>query len=379
MRLHTRTRTLGRGQGFTLIELLVVIAIIAVLIALLLPAVQSAREAARRIQCTNNLKQIGLALHNYHDSNLSFPLGGVNGPDKGSGGWTGTSNCLSWRALVMPYMEGTNTYNSINMFTTINVGSAGWTVWNTVSNAWLCPSDGDSAGGFRPTTTTDPNNGNLSLTTPPNNPATGAIASTIPVSNYSGSFGDNITINGVAPVSTNPWETSPTCSAPLPGQPQRGWPGFWGTTFDCVPSAPDKGGQLRGFFDYRTLQIATIASTTDGTSNSILAGEVLPQQSADINMYVMNGGTAGTIIPINYFSGGVPGQYPGCVAGAWGSPPFGCRFGYAGKGFKSKHPGGCNMLFADGSVHFLKATINPLTYNALGSRAGSEVVSADAY
>src|SRR5262245_26748971 len=106
-------------RGFTLIELLVVIAIIAVLIALLLPAVQSAREAARRAQCINNLKQIGIALHNYHDQNGSFPLGGVNiGPS--SAGWSGQSNSLSWRALILPQMEQSNIYNAMNLSVTMS-------------------------------------------------------------------------------------------------------------------------------------------------------------------------------------------------------------------------------------------------------------------
>src|SRR5262245_7342752 len=94
-------------RGFTLIELLVVIAIIAVLIALLLPAVQAAREAARRAQCTNNLKQIALALHNYHDTTLSFPPGGIN--DRGFlGTW------WSWASFILPRLEQGPLYNSIN-------------------------------------------------------------------------------------------------------------------------------------------------------------------------------------------------------------------------------------------------------------------------
>ena len=93
-----------RSDGFTLIELLVVIAIIAVLIALLLPAVQAAREAARRIQCTNNLKQIGLAMHNYHSTLGSFPWG------CGPNGW----NDWSAQALLAPYMEQGNLFNAIN-------------------------------------------------------------------------------------------------------------------------------------------------------------------------------------------------------------------------------------------------------------------------
>src|SRR5437899_3354895 len=101
-----------RVRGFTLIELLVVIAIIAVLIALLLPAVQAAREAARRSQCVNNLKQIGLGLHNYHSTTNSFPLVGAVLPYNG----TSTTKWSDWsaQAMLLPYMEQTAIYNSCN-------------------------------------------------------------------------------------------------------------------------------------------------------------------------------------------------------------------------------------------------------------------------
>ena len=115
------SQTAPPRRGFTLIELLVVIAIIAVLIGLLLPAVQAAREAARRIQCTNNLKQIGLALHNYHDTFGVFPPGGITG-FKPRGRvlddqiWANLckANLLSWRALILPQMEQNPLYNGIN-------------------------------------------------------------------------------------------------------------------------------------------------------------------------------------------------------------------------------------------------------------------------
>src|SRR5271155_890609 len=100
-------------RGFTLIELLVVIAIIAVLIALLLPAVQSAREAARRAQCTNNLKQIGIAIHSYHDQQGSFPLGGMS-VATGWRGWAWNNNGMTWRVLILPNMEQNPVYNSVN-------------------------------------------------------------------------------------------------------------------------------------------------------------------------------------------------------------------------------------------------------------------------
>jgi len=146
----------GRSNrhGFTLIELLVVIAIIAVLIGLLLPAVQAAREAARRAQCVNNMKQIGLALHNYHDVHNSFPPGAIT---FGGDPWNALSNQLNWRALILPQMEANNVYNSVNfnIQTTGDTGAgrnpgAMYTAWMTVNNTWLCPSDGKNGNGMMP-------------------------------------------------------------------------------------------------------------------------------------------------------------------------------------------------------------------------------------
>jgi prepilin-type processing-associated H-X9-DG protein len=168
-----------------------------------------------------------------------------------------------------------------------------------------------------------------------------------------------------------PWETPPTTTPP-PGQARIGYHGFWGTT--------NTSGTLRGFFDYSSNQIASINSTTDGTSNTIIVGEVLPYEAADLNFWVTNGGTAGTTVPIN-FKSLYPATAADCNDGQWQSrvDPLGCRFRAAAKGFKSMHPGGANFCFTDGSVKFLKATISMATYCALGSRNGGEVVSADAY
>jgi prepilin-type N-terminal cleavage/methylation domain-containing protein/prepilin-type processing-associated H-X9-DG protein len=369
-----------RRRGFTLIELLVVIAIIAVLIALLLPAVQAAREAARRAQCTNNLKQIGLALMNYESINAAFPPGGVSDESKGTnwGGSVGGNNLASWRALVIPQMEGGAIYNAINFNLPLNnivSSSAQWTAMMTVSSAWICPSDDNFQGqspGIRSSTGAW---GNYPNGSSPVNPFTGQPETRTMVSNYAGSFGDNYAI-GALTSGQNPWETYPYPPSLAPGQARIGYPGFWGTAWNDQVSA-DSGGQLRGMFCYRIKSIGavTIASINDGTSNTIMVGEVLPAQAADSNFWNNNGATFGTTIPINWQTLRAPldGTTP------FGSADWQNRFSYASKGAKSKHPGGANFAFADGSVHFLKSSISPPTYCALGSRAGGEVVSSDSY
>jgi prepilin-type N-terminal cleavage/methylation domain-containing protein/prepilin-type processing-associated H-X9-DG protein len=375
-----------RRRGFTLIELLVVIAIIAVLISLLLPAVQSAREAARRAQCVNNLKQIGLALHNYENSQNCYPPGGVTDESlAGNAGdiWgaVGGNNLASWRALVIPQMEGGTIYNAINFNMPLNnaaaaSGSAQWTALMTINRTWLCPSDDNlqgSSDGFRPASGPW---GNYPNGSSPNNPFTGQAETRVPISNYAGSFGDNYAIGALTPVQ-NPWESYPYPPTLLPGQSRIGYPGFWGTAWNDAIAAPRGGGVLRGYFCYRIAGVpkVTIASVTDGTSNTIMVGETIPAQAADSNFWDHNGACFGTTIPINWVTLRIPTD---------GTTPFGIadwqnRFSYASKGAKSKHPGGANFCFGDGSVRFLKNSINLQTYCAIGSRAGGEVVSSDAY
>ena len=282
-------------RGFTLIELLVVIAIIAVLIALLLPAVQSAREAARRASCINNLKQIGIAMHNYHDQMGSYPPGCIA---VGLSTWNVQSSELGWRAMILPQMEGTNIYNAINFSLSSNgagnatVAAVQFTSYNTVFNTWLCPSDGTNGGGKLPS-----NTATGQWTDQPVDPATGTTAALTPVSNYAGSFGDNY-CGGVLCAPGLIWETPWNGSPPI-GQPRIGWNGYWGTRFGPPDGFTLGSGVMRGYFDYRsTGPPSKISSVTDGTSNTIMAGEVIPSAAADSNFWYFNGAYAGTTVPL---------------------------------------------------------------------------------
>jgi prepilin-type N-terminal cleavage/methylation domain-containing protein/prepilin-type processing-associated H-X9-DG protein len=380
MRKMRRSRV---ARGFTLIELLVVIAIIAVLIALLLPAVQAAREAARRIQCTNNLKQLGLAFANYEQTNQMWCMGamtwGAAGYNANNGNPMGdplkagrTVNGLNWVALILPYIEQGPISSSINFSTgtTTNI-QAFATVWYTRISTLTCPSDGDQQG-FRNSGSGNGDGQDISGSSPPPPPGNPTGTPMVPVSDYLVSYGDNYASGYLTSVifpTESDWHNFP----PKPGQPWIGWPGEQGTLNSA--SGSFGGGALRGMFDVNDGQTVTLAGVTDGTSNTISAGESLPAQRADNNVWEWNSGANGTTIPINYPSG----QSCNLPGNGWGSTNFASRCAYANVGFKSKHPGGANFLFVDGSVHFLKNSINIFTYCALGSRAAGEVVSSDSY
>jgi prepilin-type N-terminal cleavage/methylation domain-containing protein/prepilin-type processing-associated H-X9-DG protein len=338
------------SRAFTLIELLVVIAIIAVLISLLLPAVQSAREAARRAQCTNNLKQIALALHNYHDTIGTFPPGGLGDPV-----WNGT--WWNWAAFILSHLEQRNIYNSIN-FSITNITAVSndvaattdpnVTVWRSVISTYLCPSD--SVG-----------NGVVDNLQGLNYPLY-VTKYTAAVTNYVASTGDMKTGNLT-------WDKY-SVESPL------GTPINWG----C-------GGVFRGMFgECSNGKSIGIRDCTDGTTNTFLAGENSPNLNGALAWVNGDATYSSTVPPLNFRCYLKDGQIDvdGQVCDFSQLNNFtGALHCYRNEtctyGFKSFHPGGANFAMSDGSVKFIKQTIDPRIYNALGTRAIGEIVSADAY
>jgi prepilin-type N-terminal cleavage/methylation domain-containing protein/prepilin-type processing-associated H-X9-DG protein len=369
-------RPSARARGFTLIELLVVIAIIAVLIALLLPAVQAAREAARRAQCTNNLKQLGLALANYESGNGSYMMGFnfQNYP-----GGVGYADGIGPLAQLMPFLEQGNVFNTYNTglgpfcdanFTVCGVG---------LSTLW-CPSDG-SVSGLKHTFA-------VGYISPLGN---GAMPMTY--SNYATSMGY---WTGFIPGSN--------VTARLAQ--------FNGITF-CAGYPPNyPSATLAG----QTAGIVRISSITDGTSNTIAFGE----RAHGLFSQTDGGGNVdnSSFFGWNWWTSGNYGDteftefYPMNPQKRLNLSTFVGTYDQAGPfplAASSFHPGGANFAFCDGSVRFLKESIDTWTfptgselptgvtrdsstrlysiatgakigvYQMLGSRNGGEVISADAY
>jgi prepilin-type N-terminal cleavage/methylation domain-containing protein/prepilin-type processing-associated H-X9-DG protein len=366
-------------RGFTLIELLVVIAIIAVLIALLLPAVQSAREAARRAQCTNNMKQIGLGLHNYHSTHGTFPLGGTKA-------WAYTGYSANWgtwsaSALLLGYMEQQPLYNASNFNVTVGFGVGyffNYTVTFTKLNAFICPSDGVS----------------------PDPPQAGTpINAAIMCWNWSGHNNNyyasvGTTSNyaeGVQPDTTGLFTESGRCyglqsvtdgssNTIAYGEAVVGiWavpcPNWRGGPVEPTPPAANKNG----IYDVSTNPASVVT---------------------DFNVCQAFFQSAAYNLPSNWHNqNNSKGAYWDMVGGGFTlfntiMPPsskqwtFGaCRMGKTNadildgtyQNANSNHPGGSNFLFGDGSVHFLKSSISMTTYWALGTKANGEVISSDSY
>ncbi|APW61924.1 DUF1559 domain-containing protein [Paludisphaera borealis] len=350
-------------HGFTLIELLVVIAIIAVLIALLLPAVQSAREAARRSQCTNNLKQIGLALHNYHTATNTFPPGASKNPKD----WPGDSDLIwsSWSAhgLLLPYLEQQTLYSAANFSWGVNpYGDPCYyinsTVVNTVVSGFNCPSDANS---LKPNlnnyfasvgTTTDFMAADCWGGINPNCRPTGSTG----MFAYFLSYGLRDATDG----SSN----TIAFSESLTGKANVG-NGFRGNSTRGIS---DPGAVMYDASTNPKIILQGLQNCADGFKNNMnIASNKGQLWAFGARAYAL----FQTIQVPN------DSQYP------FGS----CQFGCDGCGLdqswsvgaSSFHPGGANTLMSDGSVRFVKDSVARMTWWALGTRENGEVISSDAY
>jgi prepilin-type N-terminal cleavage/methylation domain-containing protein/prepilin-type processing-associated H-X9-DG protein len=353
-------------QGFTLIELLVVIAIIAVLIALLLPAVQSAREAARRIQCTNNLKQLGLALANYESSVGAFPPAGQ------SSNYTTTppqnqyvDGAYSVFPRILPFIENGNTFNAFNFALDYNdLSGSNYTAASQVINGFICPS-----------ATRNPDGGRDAVGDPNGAPFE-AIGPGYGVTDYGA-----------------------TCYTDIDPQGQIGQSG-------STPIVPYRN-KLSRADGLLKLAFTRLGECTDGLSNTISIAEDAGRDATFVSQYAENYYGGNLTPPIR--------NVPGFAAGAgrrfwrWAEPH--CSLGVSGmidnpsrpahenssyelapgtlgtagnkagnnQSLFSFHPGGTNAAFGDGSVHFLKSSTNIVTLRSLVTLKSGEVISSDSY
>lgn len=308
-----------RLRAFTLVELLVVIAIIGILVALLLPAIQAAREAARRAECNNNLKQLGIALQNYHDIHKQFPIGSrhndpANTPVRAL--WSaGDHRKGSILVKLLPFIEETSIYDPINQLLDVE-GQINAMSPRPQIGAYRCPSD------------------------PYENIAA-------PPSNYAKSMG------------------SQRMSSRACGQYQGHLEG------PHSHGSTDDSGRVSGIFS-RFYWSAKMAEVTDGTSTTIIMGEILPKCGDHHRSGWLDANAlwTSTIAPINYPT--CAGEPPG-----HGGAPYDCNSDAnwtTSQGFKSKHPGGAQFVLCDGSVHFLTDSIDYTTYQRLGCRRDREPV-----
>lgn len=297
-------------RGFTLIELLVAIAVIGTLVALLLPAVQAAREAARRVSCRNNLKQMGLALHTYHDASGTFPMGYLAwaraDPTATAPGW-------GWSAQILPRLEQGALYNATNFSLAIE-RPANLTARLTALAVYLCPSDR--------------NTGPFTVIRADGTP----IAETQSTS-YAGNFGRELWING---------------------QDAE------------ISDAPDKGDGL--FLRNHPISLADV---TDGTSQTFAVGErgcILTRAAwagaIDSAVCTISPGSPSASEAVSPAPVQVLAHADDIALNdPWADPD----------NFYSPHSGGAHFLMADGSVQFVKQTISMLIYRALSSRNGGEI------
>ena len=339
-----------RQTGFTLVELLVVIAIIGVLVALLLPAVQAAREAARRMSCANNLKNIGLACMNFNDTAKHLPvsisrwqedvdingtwIGPTNGKMAESNGGPGY-NGKGWIVDILPQIEQGAMYETINSNNKGGFGingpfgnGMGKPVLSELMTKQLpiitCPSDASAVPSDQQWHW--PNR--LTATT-----------------SYKGCIGDTAVTDGNHKGDVN-------------ASQYTGFPGF-GSGPDCHNTVECNGLIWRGNY-FNPVELKSI---TDGTSNTIMVGESVVDQDYHSAAYFADGSWASAGVPLNFFRLGTSPEDIKNVD--W----------FDMRGFKSLHPGGAQFVMADGSVHFIQESIDGRTYRGLATRDGGEVVS----
>lgn len=343
------------SRGFTLVELLVVIAIIGVLVALLLPAVQAAREAARRSSCSNNLKQLAIGCHNYHDTTGSFPLSyGFTPPNNAH--WTepdvSTHRSTSWMTQVLPFIEQKNLYDQIDFNFGVKNDPRNGTIVNNPNNpsnafvartvvpTFLCPSDGLHVKGR--------------LGSRANRSAGGWEYA---INNYKGVCGANWGWGNFQTI-------TPPRNSPLINFNVTVWSNNHRDGLDAGNGIFYRGGRA----DINRQCSTPIAQVSDGTSNTFMIGEAIPRWCTHTWWFWFNGTTATTAIPLN-----VKAQHPNCQTGnrttdlncAWGDWPNNYSF-------MSLHPGGAHFALADGSTRFVAQTIDLTIYRSLGTKGNGE-------
>ncbi len=369
--------TKKRGRGFTLIELLVVIAIIAVLIALLLPAVQAAREAARRAQCTNNMRQLGLSLHNYLSTHDAIPHSYAARNQSNPSDLRLTWGTWSPQTLLLPYMEQSAVYNSCN-FSIVNKDNAAgaWlqvTAISTRIGGFLCPSSKLPVGSQD---SGKPHTGNNYFASVgpalqfaswdsggPNGLFMVAGAGTISGYEWSGSAPPigirDITDGTSNTIAFGEWRTGDFDSAKLTIPQDVVNPVSWpGTTAQMkMPT----GAAVFATWINQCAGFAPRSTATDWQGNMSYLGSGWYQGMFGYSL-------GNTLLAPNP-------RIPNCRTCSWAGD-WDCAGMY---GLSSYHPGGGNVALADGSVRFLKSTTNMTIIWALGSRDQGEVISSDAF
>jgi prepilin-type N-terminal cleavage/methylation domain-containing protein/prepilin-type processing-associated H-X9-DG protein len=355
--------TRANRKGFTLIELLVVIAIIAVLIALLLPAVQAAREAARRMQCTNNLKQITLALLNYESNVGCFPPTGSDDPGDG------LDNDFSAKARLLPFMEQSNVFNSLNQtyygVSVINPAINTTGVCSTI-NTFLCPSDG-------------------------NDPNFTVLGVKVGQTNYGNNLGVSITLNNLA-YDGPAWRMNDsakggptTIAMVLDGMSNTAAYSEWlkgrnaGTGRQAVWTGTKAYSRSTPYWPGPYGSVVTLAQVLQDVANNCQPNVNSPAtwdqkgMAWYCNLAGVGGGYSHLLMPNKPAC-----FYPQYNFAKYNEPAPG-NDDVTMMNAQSNHPGGVNVAFLDGSVKFIKDTIAPITWAAIATRAGGEVVSSDSY